>query len=70
MKNICSYIFSFLLLLISPLSYAQDTYSINGIDGYTWHHNAQSAPNNIQLIPRDVHDAAKHIGEASLSEGR
>lgn len=32
MKNICSYIFSFLLLLSSPLSYAQDTYSINGID--------------------------------------
>ncbi|MCY9846361.1 hemagglutinin repeat-containing protein [Vibrio caribbeanicus] len=40
------------------------------IPGYTWHHNAQSSPNNMQLIPRDVHNAAKHIGEASLSEGR
>lgn len=40
------------------------------IPGYTWHHNDQSAPNNMQLLPKDVHDAAKHIGEASLSEGR
>ena len=40
------------------------------IPGYTWHHNAQSSPKNMQLLPNDVHNAAKHIGEASLSEGR
>ncbi|MFC0971046.1 HNH endonuclease [Pasteurella multocida] len=36
----------------------------------TWHHNAQSAPNNMQLIPTNVHEAVKHVGEGSLSEGR
>lgn len=40
------------------------------IDGYTWHHNAQSSPNNMQLIPEDVHNAALHIGQGSLSEGK
>lgn len=43
---------------------------LQNIEGYTWHHNAQSGPNNMQLLPRDVHDPVKHIGEASLSEGR
>ncbi|MBF0826360.1 HNH endonuclease, partial [Muribacter muris] len=40
------------------------------IDGFTWHHNAQSAPNNMQLVPRNLHKAVEHIGEGSLSEGR
>jgi len=40
------------------------------IPGYTWHHNAQSKPNNFQLLPREIHDAVKHIGEASLSGGK
>lgn len=41
------------------------------ITGYTWHHNAQSSPNNMQLVPSKIHnDAVKHTGEGSLSEGR
>lgn len=41
------------------------------IGGYTWHHNAQSSPNNMQLVPSKIHnDAVKHTGEVSLSEGR
>ncbi|HDR1830175.1 TPA: HNH endonuclease [Pasteurella multocida] len=36
----------------------------------TWHHNAQSAPNNMQLVPTHIHKAVEHIGEGSLSEGR
>ncbi|ARB76678.1 TPA: HNH endonuclease [Pasteurella multocida] len=36
----------------------------------TWHHNAQSAPNNMQLVPTHIHKAVEHIGESSLSEGR
>lgn len=36
------------------------------IKGYTWHHNAQSGPNNMQLLPEVVHDAVKHIGQDSL----
>ncbi len=40
------------------------------IPDYTWHHNAQSAPNNMQLIPFDIHNETKHIGEAALSEGK
>ena len=40
------------------------------IDGFTWHHNAQSSPNNMQLVPTNIHDAVKHIGEGALSEGR
>nr|WP_228064819.1 HNH endonuclease [Muribacter muris] len=40
------------------------------IEEFTWHHNAQSAPNNMQLVPYNIHDAVRHIGEGSLSEGR
>ncbi|HDR1596757.1 TPA: HNH endonuclease, partial [Pasteurella multocida] len=32
------------------------------IDQLTWHHNAQSSPNNMQLVPRNIHSAVKHIG--------
>ncbi|MCQ9327737.1 HNH endonuclease, partial [Neisseria dentiae] len=39
------------------------------IGGYTWHHNAQSAPNNMQLIPKSVHDAVLHTGQNSLKKG-
>ncbi|WP_445407543.1 two-partner secretion domain-containing protein [Acinetobacter seifertii] len=39
------------------------------IKGYTWHHNAQSGPNNMQLLPEVVHNAVKHIGEDSLKKG-
>lgn len=39
------------------------------IKGYTWHHNAQSGPNNMQLLPEVVHDAVKHIGQDSLKKG-
>ncbi|WP_414017297.1 HNH endonuclease [Aliarcobacter butzleri] len=38
------------------------------ITGYTWHHNADS--NNMQLIPKEVHEAVKHIGQGSLSKGK
>ncbi|KZN14691.1 hypothetical protein OA79_04295 [Marinomonas sp. TW1] len=40
------------------------------IPDFTWHHNAQSGPNNMQLLPKTIHSAVKHIGEASLSEGK
>lgn len=40
------------------------------ISGFSWHHNAQSSPNNMQLLPKNIHDAVQHIGEASLSEGK
>lgn len=40
------------------------------IDGYRWHHNAQGAPNSMQLIPKTVHDAVNHIGQGALSQGR
>ena len=36
------------------------------IKGYTWHHNAQSSPNNMQLVPRDIHKVP-HTGEGSMS---
>ncbi|KXO87396.1 hemagglutinin [Acinetobacter venetianus] len=39
------------------------------ITGYTWHHNAQSAPNNMQLVSEVVHNAVKHIGQDSLKKG-
>jgi len=39
------------------------------ITGYTWHHNAQSAPNNMQLLSEAVHNAVKHIGQESLKNG-
>ena len=34
------------------------------ITGYIWHHNAQSAPNNMQL------DAVRHTGQNALKQGR
>jgi filamentous hemagglutinin len=39
------------------------------IPGFTWHHNAQSSPNNMQLIPRDIHKIP-HTGEGSMSNGK
>lgn len=39
------------------------------IMGYTWHHNAQSSPNNMQLISESVHNAVKHVGQDSLKQG-
>ena len=38
--------------------------------GYTWHHNAQSAPHNMQLILSSIHKAVLHTGQGSLSKGR
>ena len=38
------------------------------ITGYTWHHNADT--NSMQLVPTEIHSAVKHIGQASLSEGK
>lgn len=40
------------------------------ITGYIWHHNAQSAPNNMQLVPLAVHDAVRHTGQNALKQGR
>ncbi len=42
------------------------------IDGYTWHHNAQSSPNNMQLVPMDIHSnkTMAHTGQNSLKEGK
>jgi filamentous hemagglutinin len=40
------------------------------IPGYTWHHNGQSAPNNMQLIPDAVHGQVTHLGQGSLSGGK
>jgi Possible hemagglutinin (DUF637)/DNase/tRNase domain of colicin-like bacteriocin/Pre-toxin domain with VENN motif len=40
------------------------------IPGLTWHHNAQSGPNNMQLIPTKIHDEIKHLGQGSLSQGK
>ena len=40
------------------------------ITGYIWHHNAQSAPNNMQLVPLAVHDAVRHTGQNALTQGR
>lgn len=40
------------------------------IDGYTWDHNAQSAPNSMQLVPEETHNAINHIGEGALSGGK
>ena len=36
------------------------------IPDYTWHHNAQSSPNNMQLVPEDIHKIP-HSGEGSMS---
>ncbi len=42
------------------------------ITDFTWHHNAQSAPNSMQLIPQDIHSNSKvpHIGQNSLKGGQ
>jgi hypothetical protein len=40
------------------------------IPGFTWHHNAQSAPNNMQLIPTAVHNTVDHLGQGALSKGK
>lgn len=40
------------------------------IEGYTWHHNSQAAPNNFQLLPEKIHNAINHIGEGALSGGK
>ena len=40
------------------------------IPGYTWHHNAQSSPNNMQLIPNSIHKAVRHTGQKSLKKGQ
>ncbi|BCX73168.1 HNH endonuclease [Acinetobacter bereziniae] len=41
------------------------------IDGYTWDHNAQSSPKNMQLVPAEFHSnkAVPHTGQNSLSSG-
>jgi filamentous hemagglutinin len=37
----------------------------------TWHHNAQSAPNNMQLVPEKIHnEKVPHTGEGSMSNGK
>ncbi|QNX59515.1 HNH endonuclease [Acinetobacter seifertii] len=42
------------------------------IDGYTWHHNAQSSPNSMQLVPNKFHSnkAVPHSGQNSLKDGK
>lgn len=42
------------------------------IDGYTWHHNAQSSPNSMQLVPKDIHanKTVPHTGQNSLKDGK
>ncbi|MFW1734008.1 HNH endonuclease [Acinetobacter sp. ULE_I001] len=39
------------------------------IPDYTWYHNRQSAPNNMQLVPNSIHSnkAVPHSGQNSLS---
>lgn len=38
---------------------------------YTWHHNAQSAPNNMQLVLENIHNIqAPHTGQNSLIKGK
>ncbi|WP_455018359.1 HNH endonuclease [Kingella denitrificans] len=37
---------------------------------YIWHHNAQSAPNKMQLVLLAVHDAVRHTGQNALKQGR
>ncbi|WP_419820200.1 HNH endonuclease [Acinetobacter sp.] len=41
------------------------------IPDYTWYHNRQSAPNNMQLVPNSIHSnkAVPHSGQNSLSSG-
>lgn len=41
------------------------------IPGFTWHHNAQSSPNNMQLIPSNIHNGTvPHTGQVSLKDGK
>ena len=40
----------------------------SNIKNFTWHHNADSG--NMQLIPKNVHDAVRHIGQGSLNQGK
>lgn len=42
------------------------------IDGYTWHHNPQSSPNTMQLVPDEFHSnkAVPHTGQNSLKNGK
>ena len=35
------------------------------IPGLTWHHNGESKPRNMQLLPENLHDIVKHIGTKS-----
>ena len=38
------------------------------IDDFIWHHNAQSSPNNMQLVPDKIHnEKVPHTGEGSMS---
>ncbi len=43
------------------------------IEGFTWHHNAQSSPNNMQLVPEYIHNANQggvpHTGQNALKDG-
>jgi len=40
------------------------------VDDHTWHHNAQSSPNNMQLVPESIHNGTvPHTGQVSLSKG-
>jgi filamentous hemagglutinin len=43
------------------------------VPGLTWHHNAQSSPNNIQLVPENIHNTkdgkgVPHTGEGSMNK--
>ncbi|MFC6205078.1 HNH endonuclease [Psychrobacter urativorans] len=42
------------------------------MERYTWHHNAQSSPNNMQLVPKLMHSNSKvpHTGQNSLIKGK
>ena len=45
------------------------------IPNLTWHHNAQAAPNNMQLIPENIHNTKNgtgvpHSGEGSMSNAK
>ena len=35
------------------------------IPGLTWHHNGESKPRNMQLLPENLHDIVKHNGTKS-----
>jgi hypothetical protein len=38
------------------------------ISKYTWHHNADNG--SMQLVPQEVHDKVKHIGQGALCKGK